>query len=182
MTCSEKKGAARYTRRYVKKGLLAFGVFSFAVIGTAILLATVADPDSSLRPASKKVLNRDDQGRVIVETDERGWKVQYIRDDQGNVIEKRWIDPNNPMNEWVRMYEFEKGRLIREMDIHGRAKLLTYPEDGSDVLVNRPDDFIEETGQHRFFGAAPVKKAGDVLKITTFKYDEGGRITQPVGK
>ena len=179
-------------RNRMKKQAIALAVFGCAVIAAAILLPTVAGMDASPRPApkkAKKVLKWDELGRVISEVDERGWKVLLSHDEAGNVVEKRWIDPQYPKNEGVRRYEFdEKQRLTREIDIQGRDKLLAYPGDGSNAKVVRPDDFIEEKAQHSFMEATltkqvtPPKPANPAVKVTQFEYDDAAQIVESTEK
>jgi YD repeat-containing protein len=98
-----------------------------------------------------KVLKVDDQGRVLVERDDKGWNVEYTHDQSGYVIKKEWFNPEDRKESSIRCYvlEAETGRLVQEMDTAGRRKLITYAPDGKVLTTDVAEGFEEEADQIR---------------------------------
>ena len=96
-----------------------------------------------------RVLKLDDQGRVLVERDDKGWNVEYTRDEFGYVIKKCWVNPDNRKEILVRTYmvESDTGRLVQETDAVGRRKLIHYRGDGTVAKTQLTDGFVEEADQ-----------------------------------
>ncbi len=141
---------------------------------------SAGEPDSSGLSRRPKILKRDDQGRVLVEIDVRGWEVQYTRDEAGRVIRKDWIHPRERNNTWVRCwtYEAETGRVIEEIDIVGHKKSLRYGEDGKVAEILVPEGFIEEAQQHRLMSLQTAASGARKPPAVTFFYDNAGRVVE----
>jgi YD repeat-containing protein len=115
--------------------------------------AESSDPEVKTRAQTildkLKVLKLDDQGRVLVERDAKGWNVEYTRDDLGNVIKKAWVNPHDGRATYVRSYTYEvaTGRVVEETDAAGRRKRLQYGDDGKIAFAQVPEGFLEEADQ-----------------------------------
>jgi YD repeat-containing protein len=96
-----------------------------------------------------RVHKLDDQGRVLVERDPKGWNVEYSRDQRGNVLKKTWVNPLDQKAEYVRCYVYETRdhRLIQEMDAAGRRKAISYRPNGEVGETHVEEGFLEEVDQ-----------------------------------
>jgi YD repeat-containing protein len=96
-----------------------------------------------------KVLRVDEQGRVLAERDDKGWNVEYTRDDRGNAIKKAWVNPHDGKVTYVRLYTYEvaTGRIVEEVDPGGRKRLSQYDRNGNVEKMLGPEGFLEEADQ-----------------------------------
>jgi YD repeat-containing protein len=138
------------------------------------------DPEIRVRAAMLigkiRTLNVDAQGRTLVERDDKGWNVEYTRDEAGNVTKKAWVNPEDRSDQAVRLYSYNpKHRLTQEVDPAGRMKEILLGEDGEAAQTHRGQGFLEEGDQVRRM-APPRRKESPV---TTTEHDDGDRVIRP---
>jgi hypothetical protein len=112
-----------------------------------------ADPEVKSRARAilewLKVLKLDEQGRVQVERDDKGWHVEYSRDPERFVIKKSWVNPFDGRAEYVRSYVYEARdrRLVIETDAGGCYKRTNYAPSGAVTATQVDEGFVEERDQ-----------------------------------
>ncbi len=115
--------------------------------------AASEDPEVSRRAKAildwLKVLRVDSQGRVLVERDDKGWNVEYTRDESGNVIKKTWVNPFDPRDILARtyIYNLATGRMTEERDAVGRSKVFQHGPDAKVTSTQTAEGFVEEPAQ-----------------------------------